>query len=99
MPGRSSKAGRSNPPSPEANAIERLLVELPELELLGILQGASNYTFLAQLGPHPPTGLRVVYNRDAIVDHLKPGMTVEAWQKRARQLAFTEYRFYDDGRD
>jgi len=61
VPRRSSKAGRSNPPSPEASAIERLLVELPELELLGILQGASNYTFLAQLGPHPPTGLRVVY--------------------------------------
>ena len=61
MPGRSSKAGRSNPPAPEASAIERLLVELPELELVGILQGASNYTFLAQLGPHPPAGLRVVY--------------------------------------
>ena len=47
------------PPEPEA--IERLLVELPDLELIGILQGASNYTFLAQLGPHPPAGLRVVY--------------------------------------
>jgi len=31
------------------------------MELIGILQGASNYTFLAQLGPHPPAGLRVVY--------------------------------------
>ena len=41
--------------------MERLLVELPDLELVGILQGASNYTFLAQLGPHPPAGLRVVY--------------------------------------
>ena len=41
--------------------MERLLAELPELELLGILQGASNYTFLAQLGPHPPTGLMAVY--------------------------------------
>ena len=38
-----------------------MLVELPELELVGILQGASNYTFLAQLGPHAPAGLRVVY--------------------------------------
>lgn len=41
--------------------MERLLAELPELELLGILQGASNYTFLAQLGPHPPAGLMAVY--------------------------------------
>jgi uncharacterized repeat protein (TIGR03843 family) len=48
-------------PPPEPEAIERLLVELPDLELIGILQGASNYTFLAQLGPHPPAGLRVVY--------------------------------------
>ena len=38
-----------------------MLVELPDLELVGILQGASNYTFLAQLGPHAPAGLRVVY--------------------------------------
>ena len=48
-------------PPPEPEAIERLLVELPDLELIGILQGASNYTFLAQLGPYPPAGLRVVY--------------------------------------
>jgi len=41
--------------------MERLLVELPDLELLGILQGASNYTFLAQLGPHEPDGLLAVY--------------------------------------
>ncbi len=68
MPGRSSSGGRStgSPPPPEAgepqwNAAERLLVELPELELLGILQGASNYTFLAQLGPHEPAGLLAVY--------------------------------------
>jgi uncharacterized repeat protein (TIGR03843 family) len=61
VPGRSSKAGRSNPPPQEPEAIERLLVELPDLELVGILQGASNYTFLAQLGPHAPAGLRVVY--------------------------------------
>lgn len=42
-------------------AIERLLAELPDMKLVGLLQGASNYTFLAELGPHPPSGLRVVY--------------------------------------
>ncbi len=31
------------------------------MELLGILRGASNYTFLARLEPHPPAGLNVVY--------------------------------------
>ena len=31
------------------------------MELLGILRGASNYTFLARLEPHPPSGLNVVY--------------------------------------
>jgi hypothetical protein len=31
------------------------------MELVGILRGASNYTFLARLGPHPPEGLNVVY--------------------------------------
>jgi uncharacterized repeat protein (TIGR03843 family) len=41
--------------------MERLLVELPDLQLIGLLQGASNYTFLAQLDPHPPSGLKVVY--------------------------------------
>ena len=40
---------------------ERLLVDLPDLELIGLLQGASNYTFLARLGPHQPSALRVVY--------------------------------------
>ena len=35
--------------------------ELPDLELLGLLQGASNYTFLAQLGPYAPAGLMAVY--------------------------------------
>jgi hypothetical protein len=40
---------------------ERLLGDLPEMKLLGILQGASNYTFLARLGPHPPSGLHAVY--------------------------------------
>jgi uncharacterized repeat protein (TIGR03843 family) len=31
------------------------------MELIGLLRGASNYTFLADLGPHPPSGLMVVY--------------------------------------
>jgi len=31
------------------------------MKLLGVLHGASNYTFLARLGPHPPAGLRAVY--------------------------------------
>jgi hypothetical protein len=31
------------------------------MELVGILRGASNYTFLARLLPHPPEGLHVVY--------------------------------------
>jgi hypothetical protein len=43
------------------SATERLLAELPDFKLLGLLHGASNYTFLARLGPHPPSGLRVVY--------------------------------------
>ena len=40
---------------------ERLLAGLPELEVLGLLRGASNYTFLARLEPHPPAGLMAVY--------------------------------------
>jgi uncharacterized repeat protein (TIGR03843 family) len=40
---------------------ERLLAELPDMKVLGLLHGASNYTFLARLGPHPPSGLQVVY--------------------------------------
>jgi hypothetical protein len=31
------------------------------MELVGILRGASNYTFLARLEPHAPAGLDVVY--------------------------------------
>ena len=31
------------------------------MELLGILRGASNYTFLARLGPRSPDGLLAVY--------------------------------------
>jgi hypothetical protein len=61
VPGRSSDRGRSPDLPKGAEEIEHLLLELPELELLGILQGASNYTFLAQLGPHPPAGLMAVY--------------------------------------
>ena len=49
MPGRSS------------DRAEALLRELPDLELLGVLHGASNYTFLARLGPHGDSGLRAVY--------------------------------------
>lgn len=48
MPGRSSEP-------------ERLLATLPEVEVLGILRGASNYTFLARLGPYEPDGLLAVY--------------------------------------
>ena len=43
------------------DATEQLLRELPDFKLLGVLHGASNYTFLASLGPHPPDGLRAVY--------------------------------------
>jgi len=48
-------------PVPSSEVAERLLVELPDVKLLGLLHGASNYTFLTQLGPHPPSGLRAVY--------------------------------------
>lgn len=48
--------GRSSDPESE-----RLLAQLPEVKLLGILHGASNYTFLVRLDPHPPSGLRAVY--------------------------------------
>ena len=48
MPGRSSDT-------------ERLLADLPEVELLGVLRGASNYTFLARLRPHGDDGLLAVY--------------------------------------
>src|SRR5579864_4368944 len=46
---------------PSSNDTEGLLGRLPEMKLLGLLHGASNYTFLAKLDPHPPSGLRVVY--------------------------------------
>ena len=47
--------------SSEAHKTEKLLAELPEMKALGLLQGASNYTFLARLEPHPPAGLLTVY--------------------------------------
>lgn len=48
MPGQSSES-------------EQLLAGLRDFKILGLLRGASNYTFLARLGPHPPAGLRAVY--------------------------------------
>src|ERR1700676_2676950 len=55
--------GRSSDPSgrPQSDEAEQLLAELPELEVLGLLHGSSNYTFLARLEPHPPAGLLAVY--------------------------------------
>jgi len=47
--------------SDSVEATERLLARLPEMELAGVLHGASNYTFLATLAPHPPSGMQVVY--------------------------------------
>jgi hypothetical protein len=46
---------------PSSEPTEQLLTELPDLEVLGLLRGASNYTFLARLEPHPPEGLMAVY--------------------------------------
>jgi GT2 family glycosyltransferase len=37
-------------------------------------------------------GLRVLYNRRAVMDHLRP-MTLEFWKKRARRVAAAEYQF------
>lgn len=48
-------------PSSDGAEVEQLLVELPDVKILGLLHGASNYTFLARLAPHPPSGLRAVY--------------------------------------
>jgi hypothetical protein len=47
--------------SSEPQEAERLLAELPNLEVLGLLHGSSNYTFLARLEPYPPAGLLAVY--------------------------------------
>src|SRR5437899_10883872 len=48
-------------PGPSSEETEQLLRDLPDFKILGLLHGASNYTFLAQLGPHQPSGLRVAY--------------------------------------
>ena len=56
--------GRSSEPAGSAegaSATERLLAELPDLNVLGLLHGSSNYTFLARLEPLPPAGLLAVY--------------------------------------
>jgi uncharacterized repeat protein (TIGR03843 family) len=53
VPGRSSDRASTE--------TEGLLAKLPEMSLAGVLHGASNYTFLATLAPHPPSGLRAVY--------------------------------------
>jgi len=37
-------------------------------------------------------GFRLLYNRRAVVDHLRP-MTLEFWQQRARRVAFAEHVF------
>lgn len=38
-------------------------------------------------------GLRVLYNRRAAVDHLRPGMTPEFWKERAPRIAAAERAF------
>lgn len=48
-------------PGLSSEAAEKLLAGLPDIKILGILHGASNYTFLTRLGPHSPSGLRAVY--------------------------------------
>jgi hypothetical protein len=48
-------------PVQSSEEVERLLRDLPDFRLVGLLQGASNYTFLAELGPREPEPLRVVY--------------------------------------
>src|SRR5579863_4391679 len=63
--GRSSEPGGSAPdpggPPRSAAQTEQLLARLPDMKVLGLLHGASNYTFLARLDPHPPSGLLAVY--------------------------------------
>jgi len=48
-------------PGLSSEAAEELLRGLPDFKILGLLHGASNYTFLAQLGPHRPAVVRAVY--------------------------------------
>jgi uncharacterized repeat protein (TIGR03843 family) len=57
-----ARARSSDPAgSPSPHGTEELLADLPTLEVLGLLHGSSNYTFLARLEPHPPDGLLAVY--------------------------------------
>lgn len=48
-------------PARSSDETERLLRDLPDFSLVGVLHGASNYTFLARLGPHEQSGLSAVY--------------------------------------
>jgi GT2 family glycosyltransferase len=38
-------------------------------------------------------GLRVIYNPRALVDHLRPGMTLDFWREKARRMAASERAF------
>lgn len=38
-------------------------------------------------------GLRVLYNRRALVDHVRPGMTLDFWKEKARRMAAAERQF------
>lgn len=55
----------SSDPTAGPAAVERALLEMPEVELLGLLRGSSNYTFLARLKgggtPRQPEELLAVY--------------------------------------
>jgi hypothetical protein len=48
-------------PGPSSDEVEGRLARLPDFKLLGILRGASNYTFLARLGPYGEEGVRAIY--------------------------------------
>jgi len=48
-------------PGPSSDKTERELRDLPDFKILGLLHGASNYTFLARVGPDGAGGLRAVY--------------------------------------
>src|SRR4029077_919806 len=52
---------RARSSSAPLNETERLRTKRPDLEVLGLLHGSSNYTFLARLEPHPPSGLLAAY--------------------------------------
>ena len=38
-------------------------------------------------------GLRVLYNRGAVVDHLRHDATLQAWKRKMRRIAFSERQF------